>query len=71
MARSRSVFRRNLGAIDSNTCASTLAGMTHSHTMQEPLPDRPTPVSALTPAGGRKEMTRNRALHGIVVGFAC
>ena len=51
--------------------ASTLASMTYSHTMQEPLPDRPKPVSALTPAGGRKEMTMNHALPGIVVGFAC
>ena len=50
--------------------ASTLASMTYSHTMQEPLPDSPTPVSALTPAGGRKEMTINRASPGIVVGFA-
>jgi hypothetical protein len=50
--------------------ASTLAGMTHSHTMQEPLPARPASVSALTPASGRKEMTTNRAAHGIVVGFA-
>ena len=46
-------------------------GMTHSHTMQEPLLDRPASVSALTPAGGRKEMTTNGAAHGIVVGFAC
>jgi hypothetical protein len=45
--------------------------MTYSHTMQEPLPDCPTPVSALTPAGERKEMTTNRAMPGIVVGFAC
>jgi hypothetical protein len=51
--------------------ASTLAGMTHSHTMQETLPSRPTPVSALTPAGERKEMTAIRASHAIVVGFAC
>jgi hypothetical protein len=50
--------------------ASTLAGMTHSHTMQGTLPDRPASVSALTPAGERKEMTMNRATHGIVVGFA-
>ena len=50
--------------------ASTLAGMTHSHTMQEPLPYRPTSVSALMPAGKRKEMTTNGAAHGIVVGFA-
>ncbi len=70
MARSRSVFRRNLGAIDSNTCASTLAGMTHSHTMQEPLLARAKPVSALTQGGGRKEMTTNGAAPGIVVGFA-
>jgi hypothetical protein len=45
-------------------------GMTHSHTMQEPLLDRPASVSALTPAGGRKEMTMNRALLWILVGFA-
>ena len=51
--------------------ASTLAGMTNSHTMQEPLPDRPTPVSALKPAGERKEMTMNRGSYGIVVGFVC
>ena len=49
--------------------ASTLARMTYSHTMQEPLPHGPTPVPALTPAGERKEMTKNRAGHGIVVGF--
>jgi hypothetical protein len=58
-----------LGAIDSTTCASVFV-VTHSHTMQEPLPDRPTPVSALTPAGGRKEMTMNSASPGILVGFA-
>ena len=52
------------------TRAFTLAGMTHSHTMQEPLLGRPMPVSALTPAGERKEMTTNGAAHGIVVGFA-
>jgi hypothetical protein len=45
--------------------------MPYSHTMQEPLLGRPMPVSALTPAGERKEMTKNRATHGIVVGFAC
>ena len=45
--------------------------MTPSHTMQEPLPDRPKPVSALTLAGGRKEVPTNRASHAIVVGFAC
>ena len=45
--------------------------MTYSHTMHEPLPDRPTHVSALALAGERKEMTMNRAWHGIVVGFAC
>ena len=45
--------------------------MTHSHTMQEPLPARPASVSALTPAGERKEMTAIRASHAIVVGFAC
>jgi len=45
--------------------------MTDPNIMQGPLPDRPTPVSALTPAGGRKEMTTNGAAHGIVVGFAC
>ncbi len=49
--------------------APTLAGMPYSHTMQEQLLGRPTPVSALTPAGERKEMTRNRATRGIVVGF--
>jgi hypothetical protein len=38
--------------------------------MQEPLLDRPASVSALTPAGERKEMIRNRAVPGIVVGFA-
>jgi hypothetical protein len=38
--------------------------------MQEPLPDRPTPVSALKPAGERKEMTRNLVTRGIVVGLA-
>jgi hypothetical protein len=41
-----------------------------THTMQEPLPDRPASVSALTPAGERKEMTMNRATPGIIVGFA-
>ena len=50
--------------------ASTLVRMTHLHTMQEPLPDPPTPVSALTQGGGREEMTTNGAAHGIVVGFA-
>jgi hypothetical protein len=45
--------------------------MTYSHTMQEPLLDRPTSVSALAPTGERKEVTKNHALHGIVVGFAC
>ncbi len=36
------------------TRAFTLAGVTHSHTMQEPLPDRPIAVSALThPAHAR------------------
>ena len=44
--------------------------MTYTHTMQEPLLDPPTPVSALKPAGERKEMTTNGAAHGIVVGFA-
>ena len=35
--------------------ASTLERMTHLHTMQEPLPDRPTRVSALKPpANARK-----------------
>ena len=43
--------------------------MTYSHNMQEPLPDRPKPVSALTPTGERKEMTTNGALTGIVVGL--
>ena len=47
-----------------------LAGMPYSYTMQEPLLGRPKPVSALTPAGGRKEMTMTRATPGIVVGFA-
>ena len=51
--------------------ASSLAGMTHSHTMQETLSDRPMPVSALKPADERKEMTKKRAMHGIVVGVAC
>jgi hypothetical protein len=49
--------------------AFTLAGITYTHTMQETLPDRPKPVSALTPAGGRKQMTRNRVTPKIVVGF--
>lgn len=44
--------------------------MSYAHTMQELLRDRPTPVSALALAGKRKEMPTNRALHGIVVGFA-
>jgi hypothetical protein len=38
--------------------------------MQEPLPDRPMPVSALKPADERNEMTAIRATPGIVVGFA-
>jgi hypothetical protein len=51
--------------------ASTLAGMTHSHTMQEPLPDRPASVFALTTAGECKEGPVRHPTHGIVVGFAC
>ena len=47
--------------------ASTLARMTNTHTMQEPLPDRPTPVSALQPAGECKEITINHTLPVIVV----
>lgn len=61
--------KRQRGAELSET-ASTLARMTHSHTMQEPLPDRATPVSALIPADECKEMTMTDALHGIIVGFA-
>ena len=70
MARPRSVFRRNVGGIDCKTCASVFV-VTHSHTMQEPLPSRPMPVSALAPADERKEMMTNGAKPGIIVGFEC
>ena len=68
VARIRPAERRRSAEL--RETASTLAGMTHSHTMQELLPDRPAPVSALTLEGGRKEVTMNRALPGIVVGFS-
>ncbi len=68
VARIRPAERRR--SAEPPETASTLARMTYSNTMQEPLPAHPASVSALTPAGGRKEMTTNGAAYGIVVGFA-
>jgi hypothetical protein len=44
--------------------------MTDPHIMQVHIAGRPAPVSALSPAGERKEVTINRATPGIVLGFA-
>ena len=63
VARNRRIRRETVSA-------GLPRGMTYSQTMQEPLPARPAPVSGPMPAGGRKEMTMNRASRGIVVGFA-
>jgi hypothetical protein len=35
-------------------CDHLIAGVTHSHTMREPLPSRAAPIFALKPAGERK-----------------
>jgi len=68
VARIRPAERRRSAEL--RETASTLECMTYTHTMQEPLPARPASVSALNPAGERKEMPKNCATHGIVVGFA-
>lgn len=51
-------------------CDHLIAGVTHSHTMREPLPSRAAPIFALKPAGGCKDTSPGHTSPGIVVGFA-